>query len=108
MATKKAKEKNTEAIGAGAAVDTATPAKVYPPRNIKYIGRVVTDKTGKIVRHDHPITKTSGASRLILPSAKEQTEKRIFWHERAGEIVKLFPLLYKLVVKKGGKRRGAK
>lgn len=78
--------------------------KSYAPRNIKFVGRVIKDRAGKIIRNDAPVTRTAGAQVILLPDADTQRHKRVFWHEQAAEIVALFPAIYKIIRGKGDKR----
>ncbi len=100
MAIKKTQNpKPTETATANQSAAAAdNPPNYYAPRNIKYIGQVITDRTtGKVIKADAPLERINGAYKIVLPPAAEQIEKRFFWHEKAGEIVALFPLLYKAV-----------
>lgn len=86
-------------------------AEMEPRPNIKFIGRDKLDrKTGKLIEKNDPIEQYQHVREtVVLPSADVQRDQRKFYHEKAAEIRFLFPTKYKLIVKKGGKKkRGGK
>lgn len=88
-----------------AAPETASGSTTSEPalrRNIKFIGRKVFDKTKrKILSDPSPIDRYSAAGDVVkLPPADWQKANRLFYHERAAEIARLFPHLYKVVKSK--------
>lgn len=108
MATKKqaASQQQSPATGAETSAPGepgASPTKrTFPKRNIAYIGKTTVDRrSGKTIRADAPVVRVAGAVAFDLPPAREQIEKRVFWHARAGEIVAMFPELYKPIIQKG-------
>lgn len=74
-------------------------ANVKGRANIKFIGRKVYGPgKRKILSDPSPIVRYSIDGRTVhCPPADWQKRNRLFYHERAGEIVRLFPHLYKLV-----------
>lgn len=79
---------------------TASSAERQP--NIKYVGRPRWDK-GKRKRLDYnaPIESFSDRGRIVeLPSPSVQERQRKFYHEDAGQIVRLFPFLYKRLIQR--------
>lgn len=83
-------------------LDLATPDPASKPANIKYAGRARWDK-GKRKRLDRnePIEQFSDRGQIVeLPSAATQERQRLFYHEKADDIVRMFPHLYKRVIRK--------
>lgn len=72
-----------------------------PEPNIKFIGKTYyTPGKRKVLRTDAPVTKIFGTG-IELPNASDQKRARKFYHPDAKKIVRLFPHLYKNLVKKG-------
>lgn len=74
-----------------------------PAFNIKFYARRTWDKGKKKVLHEPaPVERIKTPEReIVLPPADFQTEYRLFYHPDAGEIIKLFPYLYKRVIQRG-------
>jgi hypothetical protein len=97
------RKSNTSATPETASTPAVTPGLASeargPKPNLKYVGRPRWD-AGKRKRLDRnePIESFSDRGEIVeLPSAAAQERRRVFYHERAGEIVRLFPHLYKIV-----------
>lgn len=72
-----------------------------PEPNIKFIGKTYySPGKRKVLRRDEPVTKIFGTG-IELPNASDQKRARKFYHPDAKKIVRLFPHLYKNLVKKG-------
>lgn len=74
-----------------------------PPPNMKYCGRPIYSDASKrkIEKANDPIESYSNAGTIVnLPPADFQKRRRLFYHQSAAEICRLFPGLYKLVIRK--------
>lgn len=87
-----------ETTGADHSLDNVTP-KEEAPANIVFVG--VRHRNGKEERlKEAPETLISGPERFCdLPNSEKQLEG--FYYERAAELCRAFPGLYKPFIKKG-------
>lgn len=91
--------------------ETASPALTTPETalvanpapNIKFCGRNEYDRQKrKVIRANDPIEAfRSGDAEIKLPPADFQKRRRLFYHESAALIARLFPHLYKKLKKRG-------
>lgn len=68
-----------------------------PQLNIKFIGKV--EIKGETVKGEPPTNINTANGEITLPDA--DTQHKGFYHERANELIRLFPYFYKPITPKG-------
>lgn len=90
----------------GAKSSDKKPPPPAPAPNIQFVGRrqVTNKETGKLewLPIEAPERITDGETRIKLPATSEQRSG--FYHERAAQIIALFPDDYKIPTDKGGRQ----
>lgn len=98
-------EKRTgRATPKAAFVDGTTPDPAFSAEpNIKFIGRGRWNpgKTKRSPAPDPIENFRDGDDEVDLPPAEFQISRRLFYHNDAGRIVRLFPQKYKRIIRRG-------
>lgn len=90
-------EQNTEVRGQGSGAGENKTPKTAPKPNIKFVGKPIANHPGKAPIEAEPFKHINNDSaHYVLPNPVVQ--RAGFFHPHAGEIVRLYPELYKLIV----------
>lgn len=74
-----------------------TPAKAPKP-NIKFVGKPIENHPGKAPIAAEPLRQINNDSAAYRLPDDFNVQRAGFFHPHAGEIVRLYPELYKLIV----------